>query len=133
MAGYSGTPLPHKLGVKEESLVLLVGAPDGFDLGPLPGGVRVHRRAAAAAYDVQLVFCPDAAALGRRFTPAKDRLPANGRLWIAWPKRSSGLATDLDENGVRDLALAEGLVDNKVAAVDDVWSGLQLVYRLRDR
>src|SRR3954452_20149002 len=113
MAGYSGTPLPRKLGVKEESLVLLVGAPDGFDLGPLPGGARVHTRAAAPAYDVQLVFCPDAAALRRRFGPARKRLPAAGRLWIAWPKRTGPLAGHLNENLVRDLALAEGLVDNK--------------------
>src|SRR3954469_8072347 len=98
MAGYSGTPLPRKLGIKEESLVLVVGAPDGFDLGPLPAGVRPHRRAAAAAYDVQLVFCGDVAALRRRFGPAKERLARDGRLWIAWPKRSSGVRTDLDEN-----------------------------------
>ena len=131
-AGYSGTPLPRKLGIKEGHRVLLAAAPPDFDLGPLPG-VTVTRRAAGSAYDVILVFTPDLRSLERRFVPLIERMVRNGGLWVAWPKRSSGLATDLDENVVRDLGLAAGLVDNKVCAIDATWSGLRFVIRLRDR
>ncbi len=131
-AGYSGTPLPRKLGIKPGHRVLLVAAPAGFDLGPLPG-VDVHRRASTTPYDVVLAFTPDRRALDRRLVPLAGRIVSNGGLWIAWPKRSSGVATDLDENVVRDTALAAGLVDNKVCAIDATWSGLRLVIRLRDR
>jgi len=131
-AGYSGTPLPRKLGIKEGHRVLLAAAPPDFDLGPLPG-VTVTRRAAGSAYDVILVFTPDRRSLEKRFVPLTARMVRNGGLWVAWPKRSSGLATDLDENVVRDLGLAAGLVDNKVCAIDETWSGLRFVVRLRDR
>jgi hypothetical protein len=131
-AGYSGTPLPRKLGIKEGHRVLVAGAPPDFALGPLPG-VEVHRRAGASAYDVILAFTPDRRALDRRFLPLAARLVSNGGLWVAWPKRSSGVDTDLDENIVRDVGLAAGLVDNKVCAVDETWSGLRFVVRLRDR
>jgi hypothetical protein len=132
MTGYSGTPLPRKLGIKEGHRVLLAGAPDGFDLGPLPG-VEVHHRAGRAPYDVIVGFTPDRKSLDQRFVPLSARLVSNGGLWVAWPKRSSGLATDLDENIVRDVGLAAGLVDNKVCAIDETWSGLRFVVRLRDR
>lgn len=131
-AGYSGTPLPRKLGVRPGARVLVVGAPDGFSLGPLPD-VEVHRRAGRSPYDVVLVFAPDLRTLRRRFEPARAVLTTAGGLWVAWPKRSSGLPTDLDENVVRDLGLAAGLVDNKVCAIDETWSGLRFVIRLRDR
>jgi hypothetical protein len=131
-AGYSGTPLPRKLGIKAGHQVLLAGAPPGFDLGPLPG-VEVHRRAGAAPYDVILAFAPNRRTLDRRFLPLTERLESNGGLWIAWPKRSSGVPTDLDENILRDVGLAAGLVDNKVCAIDEIWSGLRFVVRLRDR
>jgi hypothetical protein len=131
-AGYSGTPLPRKLGIKEGHRVLLVDPPDGFDLGDLPG-VTLHRRAGAAPYDVIVAFTPYRRALERRFDALSARLVSNGGLWVAWPKRSSGLATDLDENGVRDVGLAAGLVDNKVCAIDATWSGLRFVVRLKDR
>ncbi|MGZ4537243.1 MAG: DUF3052 domain-containing protein [Nocardioidaceae bacterium] len=131
-AGYSGTPLPRKLGIKPGHRVLLVGAPEDFDLGPLPE-VQLNRRAGRTPYDVILAFTPDRRALDRRFAPLADRLIGNGGLWIAWPKRSSGVPTDLDENVVRDVGLAAGLVDNKVCAVDHTWSGLRFVIRLRDR
>jgi hypothetical protein len=131
-AGYSGTPLPRKLGIKQGHRVLLDRAPTGFDLGPLPD-VDVHRRAGAAPYDVIVGFTPDHRTLSRRFPRLARRLVTNGGLWIAWPKRSSGVATDLDENIVRDFGLATGLVDNKVCAVDETWSGLRFVVRLRDR
>ena len=132
-AGYSGTPLPRKLGIKPGSRVLLVGAPDGFGLGDLPEGVTVHSRPGRDPYDVVLAFCPDAAELHRRFAPLANRLTTAGALWIAWPKRSSGVRTDLNENVVRDVGLAAGLVDVKVAAVDQTWGGLKFVVRLRDR
>ena len=134
-AGYSGTPLPRKLGIAPGSRVLLTGAPAGFEestLGPLPG-VEVHRRAGRAPYDVVLAFAPDRRALGQRFRPAAARLTTVGGLWVLWPKRSSGVVTDLDENVVRDRGLAAGLVDNKVCSVDATWSALRFVVRLRDR
>jgi len=131
-ADYSGTPLPRKLGIVEGTRVLLLGAPDGFDLGPLPG-VELHRRAGASPYDVVLLFAPDRAALVRRFAPARDRLTVAGGLWACWPKRASGVATDLNDNVVRAHGLATGLVDVKVAAIDATWSGIKFVVRLRDR
>jgi hypothetical protein len=131
-AGYSGTPLPRKLGVQPGHRVLLVGAPTGFTLGDLPG-VQVHRRAGVSAYDVILAFVSDRRALERRFAPLSARLVSNGGLWVAWPKRASGVATDLDENAVRNHGLDLGLVDNKVCAIDETWSGLRFVVRLRDR
>lgn len=130
--GYSGRPLAAKLGVEPESRVLLVGAPDGFELAP-PAGALVHTRPGRDPYDVVLAFCPDLAALRRRFAPLSARLTTAGALWISWPKRSSGVPTDLDGNVVRDHGLAEGLVDVKVAAVDATWSGLKFVRRLADR
>jgi hypothetical protein len=131
-AGYSGTPLPRKLGIKEGHRVLLANAPAGFDLGPLPG-VTVQRRASGSAYDVIVVFTPDLAALAKRFAPLRARLVVNGGLWVAWPKRSSGVASDLDDNVVRAFGLAAGMVDNKVCAIDPTWSGQRFVVRLRDR
>jgi hypothetical protein len=132
-AGYSGTPLPRKLGIKPGSRVLVVAAPPGFTLDPLPPDAVLHGRAGGPAYDVVLAFCPDGRRLRARFAPLADRLATAGALWIAWPKRASGLACDLDENVVRDHGLAAGLVDVKVAAVDEVWSALKFVRRVRDR
>ena len=127
-AGYSGKPLHVKLGVKPDSRVLVTGAPAGFDLD-----CPHDRRAGRVAYDVQLVFCPDVSTLHRRWDEAVGRSTIAGAVWIAWPKKSSGVPTDLDENGVRDHALSHGLVDVKMCAVDQVWSGLKLVRRLADR
>lgn len=132
-AGYSGTPLHRKLGVKPGSRVLLSAAPPGFALDTTPPDVVLHTRAAGAAYDVIVAFCPDRARLTRRFAPLTQRLTTAGALWVAWPKRASGVATDLDENVVRDAGLGEGLVDVKVIAIDGTWSGLKFVRRLRDR
>jgi hypothetical protein len=134
-AGYSGTPLVRKLGIKPDARLGLIGAPDGFDatLGELPHGVRTRRRLGGQPFDVIVAFFARRSELERRlFTLAAALDPAGG-LWIAWPKRASGVATDVTEDVVRDLGLAAGLVDNKVCAVDQVWSGLRLVYRLRDR
>jgi hypothetical protein len=133
VAGYSGTPLVRKLGIAPGHAVLLDGAPAGFSLGELPADVVLHRRAGPGPYDVVLCFCPDAARLHRRWPVLHGRTTPAGALWIAWPKRSAGLATDLDENAVRDYALGHGRVDVKVCAVDEVWSGLKHVIRTSDR
>jgi hypothetical protein len=135
MAGYSGTPLPRKLGIKPGHRVLLLRAPDGFEpdvLGPLPDGVTVARTARGTA-DVIVAFFDRRAELERRMPALRERMEPAAGLWIAWPKRSSGVATDLTEDVVRELALANRLVDNKVAAIDATWSGLRLVIRLADR
>jgi hypothetical protein len=131
-AGYSGKPIAVKLGVHADSRVLLAGLPAGVELG-LPPGATVHERPGPLPYDVVVLFCPDAATLRRRFAPLAERLTVPGGLWVSWPKRSSGVRTDLDENVVRDHGLAVGLVDVKVAAVDATWSGLKFVRRLVDR
>ena len=133
MAGYSGTPLPKKLGVGVGHRVLLDGAPAGFELTDLPADVVVHRRVALGLYDVILCFCPDQRRLRQRWPVLHRITPPAGALWVAWPKRSSGLTTDLDEQGVRAFALANGRVDVKVCAVDDVWSGLKHVIRVAER
>jgi hypothetical protein len=93
----------------------------------------VHTRAGTKSYDVILAFCPDRRRLQQRFPRLMPRLTTAGALWVSWPKRASGVDSDLDENVVRDIGLSAGLVDVKVAAVDDVWSGLKFVRRVRDR
>ena len=133
VAGYSGTPLAKKLGIVEGSRVAIVSAPDGFcDDLDVPDGVRV-RTAARGRFDVVVFFVTRRGELTRRFPTMKRALEDDGGLWIAWPKRTSGVATDLSENPVREIGLANGLVDNKVAAIDDTWSGLRFVYRRADR
>ncbi|NUR92398.1 MAG: DUF3052 family protein [Nonomuraea sp.] len=127
MAGYSGTPLPRKLGIRDDSRVLALGMPAGIDVGPFDAGPD------GLPYDVILVFCPDEAELRGRFPAAKEALAVDGGLWVCWPKRASGVPTDLSESVVRDHGLAAGLVDNKVAAVDATWSALRFVYRVADR
>ena len=133
-AGYSGTPLVSKLGIKPGTTLALIGAPDGFDdtLGELPDGVTVRRRL-QGRLDVIVAFYVERSALERRLPALREALQPAGGLWVAWPKRASGVATDVSETVVRELGLAAGLVDNKVCAIDAVWSGLRLVYRLRDR
>jgi hypothetical protein len=134
VAGYSGTPLPKKLGIKPASRLALVGAPDGFDetLGELPERVDV-KASARGPLDVIVFFTTSASELRRRFDKLAAALDPAGALWVAWPKKSSGVKTDLTENSVRDVALPKGLVDNKVCAIDDTWSGLQLVIRKENR
>jgi hypothetical protein len=128
-AGYSGTPLPRKLGIKPGHRVLLDGAPPGFALDD----VLVDKKISANEYDVALVFCADRARLVQRWAPVAARMARDGALWIAWPKRASKVATDLTEDAVREFALANGRVDVKVCAVDETWSGLKCVIRLVDR
>jgi hypothetical protein len=132
MAGYSGTALPDKLGVRPGHRVLLDGAPVNLDLGPLPG-VTVHRRAGGTRYDVAIGFCRDRARLQDRWASWHERVTPAGRLWIAWPKKSSGVPTDLSETVVREHGLAHGRVDVKVCAIDETWSGLAFVVRVTDR
>jgi hypothetical protein len=133
MAGYSGTPLSQKLGIQPGARVAVVRAPEGFDaLLPLPDGVHMHTHA-RGAHDVVLFFATRLAELERRFDSFARAVRPAGGLWIAWPKKTANVATDLTENIVRDVGLAHGLVDNKVCAVDDTWSGLRFVYRLKDR
>ena len=136
MAGYSGTPLPQKLGIKEGARLGLVRAPTDFarTLGALPAGVVPRKLAAGqAAYDVIVCFTRAMAEVARDVPQLKQRLNPAGGLWMAWPKRASGVETDVSENLVRARGLEAGLVDNKVCAIDDVWSGLRFVFRLADR
>ena len=132
MAGYSGAPLPRKLGIKPGHRVLLLGAPEGFALPDLPDGVKVVTRATGTG-DVILAFHLRRAELAERMPALRERMEPAAGLWIAWPKRASKVETDLTEDVVRELALANTLVDNKVCAIDETWSGLRLVIRLRDR
>jgi hypothetical protein len=133
VSGYSGTPLARKLGVGPESTLLLDGAPKGFIIDELPAGAVASHRAGDGRYDVILCFCRDRAQLARRWPVLHPRTTSQGALWIAWPKRASGVPTDLDENVVRAHALAHGRVDVKVAAIDETWSGLKNVIRKADR
>src|SRR5579864_5895685 len=132
-AGYSGTPLPAKLGIKPGARLALVGAPPDFDtvLGGLPPGVEVIRRLRGrrGGFDVVVAFFTRRAGLERRLAALTDALDPAGGLWIAWPKKASGVATDITEDVIREVALPTGLVDNKVCAVDGTWSGLRLVIR----
>jgi hypothetical protein len=130
VAGYSGTPLPRKLGIKPGHRVLVLRAPDGFALDVEDAVVRTTARDKA---DVILSFHDSRAELAKRMPQLRERMEPAAGLWIAWPKRSSGVPTDLTEDVVRELALANVLVDNKVCAIDTTWSALRLVIRLRDR
>ena len=135
MAGYSGTPLPSKLGIKPDHIVALLDAPSGAGalLDPRPDGVELRHDARGRA-DVSVVFCSNRAALGRRTSQLWRLAFPDRAVWIAWPKKSSEAFVDLTEDDVRSVALPLGLVDVKVCAIDDTWSGLKLVVRkeLRD-
>ncbi len=133
-AGYSATPLPSKLGIKPGAAVAFRSAPPEFAtaLGELPEAVRVKRRA-VAPLDVLVAFFDRRSELERGLRALSRAVFPDGGLWIAWPKRASGVDTDITEDVVRELGLAIGLVDNKVCAIDETWSGLRLVHRLRDR
>jgi hypothetical protein len=129
-AGYSGTPLVRKLGFKPGQRAAYVDAPAGFDalLGELPDGVVVLPRL-RGPLDLVVCFVTARAALERRLPALRRALEPDGMLWIAWPKRASGIETDMTEDVVRDVALPTGLVDTKVCAIDETWSGLRLVIR----
>lgn len=134
MAGYSGTPLAQKLGIKPGHRVALLGAPADFEswLDGLDDSFKISRRLAAAC-DVIVFFPKGEPDLRRRFDAIANSLTPAGGFWIAWPKRSSGVPTDLTEDIIRAIGLEAGLVDNKVCAVSDVYSGLRFVVRLKDR
>jgi hypothetical protein len=133
MPGYSGTPLPKKLGIKPGFRVRLANAPPE---------VRTELREALAGCEIinqnhalnfAMLFTKSRAELGKEFSTMAKSLTPSGMLWVSWPKKSSGVATDLDENVVRGIGLDAGMVDVKVCAVTDVWSGLKFVRRLKDR
>ena len=127
MAGYSGTPLERKLGVKPEHVVFIDGAPEGFDLHAATTR-RLPRR-----LDLSLTFHTNATKLIRRLPQLIERTEQAGMIWVCWPKKSAKVPTDLDENRVREIGLAAGVVDVKVCAIDETWSGLKFVRRLADR
>jgi hypothetical protein len=133
IAGYSGTPLPQKLGIKPGSVVALRGAPPGFEkiLGRLPEGARVTRTARRA--DRTLLFVRSQAELARKLPGAARALAAGQGLWIAWPKQASGVKTDLSEPVVRERGLDLGIVDYKICAIDETWSGLLFARRRSKR
>ena len=134
---YSGTPLPKKLGIKPGHYVLFHDAPEGFDPQPLPYDVTVDTTedGGTGPYDVIVAFAKDRATLAEDYARLPALLAKNGSLWMCWPKKASKMVTDVSENAVREdaLALPVGLVDVKIAAIDDTWSGLKLVYRLDRR
>ena len=147
-AGYSGTPLPRKLGIKPGARIGLAGAPGGFGarLEPLPDGARIEASTFSTGasteegpagpvlpgtgpFDMIVFFTVEQAELAGRLSELRARMAPAAGLWIAWPKRASRVPTDMTEDVIREIALPTGLVDNKVCAIDEVWSGLRLVIR----
>jgi len=131
VAGYSATPLVRKLGIREDSTVALVHAPATMPFD-LPPSVKVTRRIGRAC-DVVVAFFTTASALTREVDALAAMIFPDGGLWIAWPKKASGVSTDVTQHVVRDVCLPLGLVDNKVCAIDDTWSGLRVVWRVQRR
>jgi len=132
MAGYSGTPLGKKLGLKESYRCRIVNAPDDYFnwISPLPPALKTTAR---MNLDFVHLFVKDLKTFSKQFQANRKLLKKDGMMWISWPKRSAKVPTDLDENIIRDFGLRNGLVDVKVCAVDETWSGLKFVYRLSDR
>ena len=133
-AGYSGTPLPKKLGLKEGGTMVLLNAPIGIEqwLVPLPAGASLKSKL-SGSNPLVVLFCKDVATLKKSLPTVSKKLPHDGSLWISWPKKSSPLFVDLTEDGIRALVLPTGLVDVKVCAVNDDWSGLKLMVRKEKR
>ena len=134
MAGYSGTPLPKKLGLKEKQRVALINEPASFQkqLGKLPDDTVIVEKL-SAPLDLVVLFVDREKLLAKQFPALAKKLSSNGMIWVAWPKKSSGVPTDLAFNNVQRIGLDCGLVDVKICAVDEVWSGLKFVIRLKDR
>ena len=132
--GYSGTPLLKKLGLKAGQNIAVLGAPEGYLrlLGPLPDDLSLAENK-DAPLDVAHAFVTSRAVLQRQLNELRQRIAPNGMIWVSWPKRSSKAPTDVTEDVVRDIALPLGLVDVKVAAIDETWSGLKLVIRVENR
>lgn len=136
MAGYSQTPLVKKLGIKAGQSVAVVSPPEKFlasELQPLPENVRMTVAARAKQLDFIMLFASSAKALHKELPKLKQKLARDGTLWVSWPKKSSGVETDLSFDVVQQLGLKLGLVDVKICAVNDIWSGLKFVYRVKDR
>ncbi|MBX3064474.1 MAG: DUF3052 domain-containing protein [Anaerolineae bacterium] len=134
-AGYSGKPLAVKLGIKSGYRVAVINAPENYlsiTLGTLPDDVAIMQ---SLDVDLDLIqfFTSESADLRAQISHLKAQIKQTGGIWISWPKKSSKVLTDLDENIIREIGLDSGLVDVKVAAVDDIWSGLKFVIRLKDR
>jgi hypothetical protein len=134
MAGYSGTPLPQKLGIKEGFTLCVRGAPKKYSdiVAPLPKDVRMVSKVTPAV-DLVHIFSKEGAKLDKELTSVRKSLRDDAMIWVSWPKKSSGVATDIVEDSVREIAFPLGLVDIKVCAVDEVWSGLKLVVRKENR
>ncbi|MFL5331465.1 MAG: DUF3052 family protein [Gemmataceae bacterium] len=134
LSGYSGTPLPQKLGLKPGQRVHFVNAPPEFAklLGPSPDDVEVVERP-TKPLDFVVIFVTSAVELTEKLPKLITALTPAGMIWVSWPKKASGVPTDLTENVIRDIALAAGVVDVKVCAISEIWSGLKLVIRLKDR
>lgn len=138
MAGYSGTPLVKKIGIKPGNRVALVDEPIGFkkellDLPPDVEFISTNGTRKIASLDVILLFMKSRASLEKHLPKLKSKIAQSGMIWTAWPKRASGVETDLNENIIRDSGLALGLVDIKVCAINEVWSGLKFVIPVKDR
>ena len=135
MAGYSNTPLLKKLGIKEGFRVGFVNSPTGFkkELGSMPADVKVSVTNLTKPLDLIILFVTKESALRATFPVLAEKLASNGMLWIAWPKKSSKVSTDLTFDNVQRIGLDAGLVDVKICAVNEIWSGLKFVYRLKDR
>ncbi len=134
VAGYSKKLLVEKLGIKAGFAVAIIGAPENYaaTLGPLPSGVKQTRKL-KGPLDFLQFFCSKRSRLEANFPTLKEALTPSGMLWVSWPKASSGAPTDLNENVAREIGLRNGLVDVKVCAVDEIWSGLKFVLRVKDR
>ena len=132
--GYSGTPLVKKLGIKSGQRIIILNPPEGYEstLGVLPDGVEIATEL-TGIFDFIHFFTKERGELNARFPELKAALAMDGMLWVSWPKKASKIPTDLDENVIRNTGLANGLVDVKVAAIDERWSGLKFVYRVKDR
>jgi hypothetical protein len=134
MAGYSGTPLLKKLGIKPDQVLFFSNAPQSYfdELAPLPENVRVSSTMPSRAHFIHL-FCTSQSDLQKKLLKARSHLRDDGMIWVSWPKKASKVETDLDENNIREFGLKAGLVDVKVCAVDQTWSGLKFVIPVRDR
>jgi hypothetical protein len=136
MSGYSGTLLIKKLGIKAGQRVAIVNAPKNFlskEMQPLPENVTLTSAPAHKQFDFIMLFVDSTRALHKDLSKLKQKLASDGILWVSWPKKSSGVETDLSFDIVQQSGLKIGLVDVKICAVNDIWSGLKFVYRLKDR
>ena len=134
MAGYSGTPLSKKLGIKDNFRLTFLNAPKGFqeELGQLPTGVEITTRS-NKPFNLIVLFVKSERTLKKDFPKVAGKIARDGMIWVAWPKKSSGVSTDLSFDTVQTVGLSAGLVDVKICAVNEIWSGLKFVYRLKDR